>query len=385
MSNITINQENDFPYTTTALTVDTIEEFLDRVKNFFYSIGFYSYGERQIYNSCFIDYYSDTENGDPCFYFGQLDQNNYNLFGLGPCLYNESINEYYPFISTGIISSTALWFCQFKSIIVFNSGAALAKTAEFYPIVKQIHLNDGRKIFFFINQYRGDPTSTTDSYRGYKVFNFGGCLYFTDIKKDNQKISNNKKCIIFSDSPNTSYFQEIENTASFTNGAFIHGSNHYNFINPRSLILNGGYIPDIIMNKDFLLKFSQFYIGDEYYLEGIFSFSDIKNLKDGASSAGKVIKIENKEYIILYNQPGVIMNNVSAYNTGYYNCDPKGAYTASLIISTDSLEENEIENNDSQITSSNNNEESNLNISIINNNETHYHNLEEITPSLPEN
>lgn len=341
MSNIISIQELEIPYKITPLSGETVEGYFDEMKDFFHNIGFYSYGERQTYNSLLVDYYSDVENGEPCFCFCQLVKNKYVLFGICPCLYNKSNNTYYPFTISGISENYALAICQYKSIIVFSTGQSETNNSKYYglyPKVKYIYLNDGRKIFFFISQYEGDPAVSPTSL-GYKLFNFGGCLYFTNIKCRDQNISNNKKCIIFSDSPNTSYFQEIDSTASLVNDLLVHGEYRYNFMNPRTLLTCGGYIPNMGMRKDFLLKLPCFYIGDEYYIEEITFFSDGNGLRNGGSSVGDIINIDNKEYIILYNQPSAAMNNVVDTRSSYFKQDPKGSTSISLIIPTDDLED----------------------------------------------
>lgn len=366
------NNIYDFPYWCTHAdyhnppsTDEEVLEYITEVKNFFKNtLGFF--GKIDTYNQKQVCYFSEEENGDPCFcfceYFGTASGYPKKLYSISPCTYNEEEEYYIPMqgaLKPGSTVICAVGICSNLISIGFDQRQNVCK-----PIIQDIKFTDGRRLLLLKNK---NITTNDDQYLG-----INGALYFTKIYfQENIELN---KWIIFANTPSTSYFQEIGKTACFSNGQSFHGdydtSNKqaYSFICPNILEASGGFLPDPLMLKDFLLKIPQFYIGDEAYLKEISFFSKIKDLNN-LGSLGTIISIKNKNFIIL-------KHRIGARSDSIINSNYQSIFTISWIIPVD-IEENEEENNNAIF----DNEEPN--ISIVNSNQTHYHqNLEEETPSF---
>lgn len=320
---IILNKEYDFPYRekiSTYSSATTLPDYLDEIKNFFVETLEFYYMGRETYNSYLFDFFANNENDEyPCFCIGQVNQssNNYTL-GIIPC-------------SNGIPYKPNHAFATLSYQYIYSAGNAIIFGApstkqNTKPVVRYIKFEDGRKAVFFKNK---NSLTNTDIYLG-----IHGVLYFTDIKYNGNNISNKKQWIIFSDAPNTSYISEIEKTASFSQGNPYH-QKYYHYLNPRYMVTCGGYIPDMAKGKDFLLKLSHYYIGDDYYLNEISYFSKIKNIDTGIP-IGTIMEVDGKEYVILINTAG--MNVGYGVSTSITN-NATSPWSISLIVPVDLEEE----------------------------------------------
>lgn len=315
MANIISNEIFDFPLPESGIKPTTEEQrlaYFEQIKNFFINtLNFYQYGNTvQTYDNHYVYYFSDSQSGEPCFCIVLWSN---DIYYLCPCLYKAGNNSYEPslhnFTSESFIKSSI--YPQISGIIFdlngtyHTTGNTVRDFQESVIVVQKINLEDGRKIILF-------KAKTKENYEDYYV-GTNCCLYYTRIYSEANNNNFLRKWIIFSDAPNTSYISEIETTASFTNRNYFH-QNKYLFSNPNSMLLSGGQIPNLMMNKDYLLKLPNFYIGDNFYISEISLFSKVKNL-NSAAPVGTILTIKGKDYIILWNHDDGQTGNTGSIRT----------------------------------------------------------------------